>query len=82
MAKDQRASSSAAAKSGENSPALKLREILDGVATAAIAGSLDTEIRAIACDSRKAHPAHYFSRCLARKPMAIDSWPMRSSAEQ
>ena len=60
MAKDQRASSSAAAKSGENSPALKLREILDGVATVAIAGSLDTEIRAIVCDSRKAQPGALF----------------------
>ncbi len=56
MAKDQHDLSGAPAKPGKRTPAMKLREILDGVGTVAIAGSLDSEIRAVVCDSRKAQP--------------------------
>jgi UDP-N-acetylmuramoyl-L-alanyl-D-glutamate--2,6-diaminopimelate ligase len=49
---------------GVNAPhkssGMKLRDILDGVATVAIAGSLDAEIHAAICDSRKAEPGALF----------------------
>ena len=60
MAKDQHDLSGAPAKPGKRTPAMKLREILDGVGTVAIAGSLDAEIRAVVCDSRKAQPGALF----------------------
>lgn len=64
MAKDQHQASvtppNNGPKAGPKASAPKLREILDRVATVAIAGSLDSEIRAVVCDSRKALPGALF----------------------
>ncbi len=60
MAKDRHELSEPPSKAVQKSPGVKLREILDGVATAAIAGSLDAEIRSVVCDSRKAQPGSLF----------------------
>src|SRR5580700_11546700 len=52
MAKDRDEMNGGHAKAAPRPTMMKLREILDGVGTIAIAGSLDAEIRAVVCDSR------------------------------
>ncbi len=60
MAKDRDEMNGGHAKAAPRPTMMKLREILDGVGTIAIAGSLDAEIRAVVCDSRKAQPGTLF----------------------
>ena len=60
MAKDRDEMGGGHAKTAPRAAVMKLREILDGVGTIAIAGSLDAEIRAVVCDSRNAQPSALF----------------------
>ena len=80
MAKDQHEVGAAPAKSVQRTPGMKLREILDGVGTVAIAGSLDAEIRAVwSATAAAPSRARCSSRCMAPKPTAIASSLMPSS---